>query len=241
MESSEYKKMDEMEKDHWWFVAKRNFLKVFIEKEVGNLKGLTVLDLGCGTGANMQMLIEMGAEVVGVDMSEFALKYCKEKKLDVVLGTAEKIPFEAGKFDLVLASDVLEHIENDANAVTEIKRVLRPQGVFISTVPAHQWLFSPHDSSLHHFRRYSRKQFFNLLKVEFNSIKTYWIHGLIFIPAMFQRSVMRLFRVKSSETAKTSKFLNKLFGYWYKMEYWFIKKDINLPVGLSLLGIVKKV
>ncbi len=74
------------------------------------------------------------------------------------------LPFRDGSFNVVMASDVLEHIESDGEAVAEIARVLRPGGSAILSVPAHGWLFSQHDTALQHFRRYSKRAVRELLE-----------------------------------------------------------------------------
>ena len=239
MNLDEYKKMAEMENSHWWFVAKRNFLKFFIKNNFAEIKGLKVLDIGCGTGAILQMLSDLGADAIGVDMSDEALKFCREKNLNVVLGKGESIPFEAGEFDLALASDVLEHVDDDAGAVREIERVLKPGGVLIATVPAHQWLFSAHDRSLHHRRRYSKNEFRKLLKKNFNEVNISWIHSAILIPAIIQRTLTKLIKFKDSGISGNI-YLNKIVGHWYRLELAIVEKYNNLPFGLSLIGVAKK-
>ena len=239
MEPSEYIKMAEMEDTHWWFVAKRNILKLFIKKNIGEIKGLKVIDIGCGTGAILQMISDLGADAVGVDMSHEALKFCREKNLNVVLGKGESIPFESGRFDLVLASDVLEHVDDDAGAMREIERILKPGGVFIATVPAHQWLFSAHDHLLHHRRRYSKNEFRKLLENNFEDVKISWIHSAILIPAIVQRTLTKFIKFKDSGTSGNA-YLNKVMGLWYRIELAIIEKYNKSLFGLSLIGVARK-
>ncbi len=232
--------MDELEKNHWWFVAKRTFLRLAIDREVGDVSKKKVLDVGCGTGGVMQMLNELGAECEGVDVSEKALEYCRKKNLKVVQGDGIKLPYADNTFDLVISSDVLEHIEKDFEAVAEVKRVLKPGGVIIATVPAHQRLFSYHDIALHHVRRYSKKQFFDLLSGSFSKTNIAWIHSAILVPAIIQRMVFKIAGKTDSDVKINSRPINIVLGFWYKVETFIYKLFKGLPFGLSLIGVARK-
>lgn len=240
MEIEEYKKMDELESKHWWFVSKREFLRITIDRFVGKLKGKKVLDVGCGTGGVLQMLEGLGAEAEGVDVSQAALEYCRHKNLKVTLGDGAKLPYPDSVFDLVISSDVLEHIENDVTAVAEIKRVLKPGGVLIATVPAHQKLFSYHDVALHHARRYSKKQFIDLLAKSFPEVNVTWIHSALLIPAAVQRVIFRYIGKKDSDVKMNNPIINRILSIWYVVEFSIYRIFKRLPFGLSLIGAARK-
>lgn len=240
MEVAEYEKMDKLEADHWWFKAKREFLKVALNKYTKQLG--QALDVGCGTGAVLKMLEQAGWQARGVDMSPDAIKYCEAKNLSVNIGFADKINFPDDTFDLVIASDVLEHLENDAAAVKEIRRVLKPGGIFIVTVPAHQFLFSYHDAALHHFRRYSKNDFKKLLSGQLKIIKVSWVHSLILLPAILLRLISKFLKRPGSrsDVVDTGKLINKVMGAWYIVELWIFRKTLHLPFGLTLIAVTKK-
>ena len=144
--------MRRLEDAYWWFVGRRTLALGLLED--ATVPRTRVLDLGCGTGA---VLATLGWrwEAVGLDMSDQALGYCRERGIDALaLGRGEQIPFASGVFDAVVALDVFEHIEDDAAALREAYRVLRPGGVLILSVPAFMSLWGPHDVALMHFRRY---------------------------------------------------------------------------------------
>jgi ubiquinone/menaquinone biosynthesis C-methylase UbiE len=243
MELEEYKKMDALETNHWWFVAKRKFLRIVcdIYYPPADRKNLHVLDVGCGTGAIMKEMTTQGfGVVVGIDMSEEALKYCKEKQLQAVQGFADKIPYPDNTFDLVIASDVLEHLQDDARAVQEIYRILKPGGRLIATVPAHQFLWSYHDEALHHVRRYTKNSFAALFKNHFEHSWVSWIHMVILIPACLKRLVMRTKNKKESDVQSNNAMLNACMSVIYFFELTFFRVIRWLPFGLSLLGVAKK-
>ncbi|HZG53808.1 MAG TPA: class I SAM-dependent methyltransferase, partial [Pyrinomonadaceae bacterium] len=159
MERHTYAIMYEVEGSHWWFAGRRRILESFIRSIVAalNLQGRArprILDVGCGTGANLEMLAQFG-EAEGVDVSEDALAFCRARGLgQVKLGAAEQLPYADASFDLVTALDVVEHLDDDAAGLREMRRVLRPGGRALLFVPAFMWLWGVQDDVSHHRRRY---------------------------------------------------------------------------------------
>ena len=115
-------------------------------------------DAGCGTGRNLQEFGALGA-AQGVDNSPEAIDFCRRRGIQGVReGQIEQLPFADGSFDLVLATDVLEHLADDRVALRELHRVAAPGGRLLATVPAYRWLWSQHDDEHHHFRRYTLRR-----------------------------------------------------------------------------------
>ena len=129
MQQHTYAIMYEVEGAHWWFAGRRRILESFLARIVPTLpvvKGERprILDVGCGTGANLEMLARFG-EAEGVDVSEEALAFCRARGLTQVrLGAAEALPYEDATFDLVTALDVVEHLDDDTQGLSEMRRVL---------------------------------------------------------------------------------------------------------------------
>ena len=160
MHSHHYPLLYKVEESHWWYVGRRKLLSTFvadIRNESG--KDLAILDVGCGTGANLKMLNDFGT-TEGVDISEQALEFCRERGLNQVRqGAVESLPYPDESFDLVTALDVLEHLDDDAAGLKEIYRVLRPHGYALFFVPAFMFLWGVQDDVSNHRRRYSKQQF----------------------------------------------------------------------------------
>ena len=112
MQAHHYPILYEVEESHWWYVGRRQIIQSLVEKIRARLgtPHPHILDVGCGTGANLKMLAAHG-RAEGVDISTQAIEFCRERGLDSVkLGAAEQLPYDDGSFDLVTALDVIELI-----------------------------------------------------------------------------------------------------------------------------------
>lgn len=241
MEKSEYARMEAVEANHWWFKAKRQYVAQALAWFGPATAGAKVLDVGCGTGAVMEQMKSLGYEAYGVDMSADALHYCEAKELAVTLGTAENIAYPDANFDVVLALDVLEHVPDHAAAMREIARVLKPGGIFVSTVPAHPWLFSYHDVALHHVRRYRRAEFKKILETALTVEWVSWIHAVILVPATLRRLLVKKAGASGeSDVQPAGTAITAVFTALYALERLWWRCWRRLPFGLSLIAVAKK-
>lgn len=168
--------MHVLETNYWWFAGRRQIVGALLH-EAGRRAPLEkLLDIGCGTGANLPMLREHSPHVVAMDFSPLALQFARSHigaaDVSLVRADGHHLPLADGTFDAVTMLDVLEHLENDAVTLREVHRVLKaPQngqkgGAFVFSVPAYQKLWSVHDEALHHFRRYEYRGLQKLLREE---------------------------------------------------------------------------
>lgn len=157
MEEWRYRELYELEDRHWWFRGRRRMIWALLHR-AGVTAASRVLDAGCGTGRNLVEFGRLGAGE-GVDFSPDAVDFCRRRGLaGVRRAPLEELPFEDGRFDLILATDVIEHLDDDRRALTELRRVAAPGAHLVITVPAYQRLWSQHDASMHHRRRYTAGQ-----------------------------------------------------------------------------------
>lgn len=174
----------QLEKTHWWFVVRRELMKSFIAK-LGIPRETPVLEIGTSTGTNLRLLGEIGmARVIGLDMSEDAIRWCKEKGHgEVRLGDVCNLPFPDQTFGLIFAPDIIEHVDDDVLAMTEIFRVLNTGGFVILTVPAFQSLWGLQDEVAHHKRRYRMEQLLRFVRrIRFMMEQGFPFEFLPFIP-----------------------------------------------------------
>jgi SAM-dependent methyltransferase len=226
----------EMEDRHWWFRSRRRVLWALVQRaEVG--PSPRILDAGCGTGRNLAEFSRLGP-AEGIDLSPQAVQYCRRRGLDGVReGVIEELPFEDDRFDLIFATDVIEHLPDDGRALDELRRVAAPGARLIITVPAYNWLWSHHDDSYHHYRRYTRP----LLRSRAAdrgwqpTLATYFYSTLL--PPVAAVRVLQ--RMRSGGNGKSDLELSPgALNRWLELpgrgEAELIKRGVALPAGVSL-------
>jgi SAM-dependent methyltransferase len=246
MQQHTYSIMYEVEGTHWWFAGRRRILESFLERIIADLKikdrPPRILDVGCGTGANLEMLSRFG-EAEGVDVSEDALAFCHARGLERVrLGAAEQLPYEDGSFDLVTALDVVEHLDDDAAGLREMRRVLRPDGRALFFVPAFMFLWGVQDDISHHRRRYRLPQLLKTVRAAgFEIERATYANITFFAPILLGRALMRVTGLRpASENNITVSSLNGLFGRLLGAESVLLRRA-NLPFGVSALCVARRV
>jgi len=231
-----------VEETHWWFVGRR---RLFARELAAISPSLNprVLDIGTGAGSNLRMLRDLGyRNVVGLDASDSAIDFCAIKGFDTVhKGDICNMPFGDGSMDLILATDVIEHVDADARAVREIERVLAPGGTALLTVPAFQCLWGLQDEKAFHKRRYRLREFERLLRASgLGLVKRYYFNYLLFGPLWLARKLFRIFNVSpASEGEINTRFLNALFGGIFAVDT-ATAGLIKPPFGVSILAVVAK-
>ena len=152
MDPNEIRKLAALEDTHWWYRERRYLLA----RQIRTMQPGHALDIGAAAGGNTRVLRECGWDAMALEYSEDGAQIARERGLPVVRADALTLPFPDGSLDLVVAFDVLEHIEDDNRAVREICRVLRPGSNALIAVPADPRLWSAHDDAVGHVRRYTR-------------------------------------------------------------------------------------
>ena len=242
MKEHTYPIMFRVEQAHWWYTGRRKILAGFVEQICRQVtdRRPRILDVGCGTGANLLMLSEYG-EAEGVDISEDALAFCRERGLDKVrLGAGEQLPYDDGTFDLVTAFDVVEHMDDDLAGLREMRRVLRPGGRVLLFVPTFMFLWGLQDDVSNHRRRYRLPQLRRVLEqAGFEIERTSYANITFFLPILAMRQLMRLTGVKAeSENDINVTALNGVLGSVLGAESWLLK-FMNLPFGVSGLCVAR--
>lgn len=242
MKEHTYPIMFRVEQAHWWYTGRRKILAGFVEEICRNVtdRRPRILDVGCGTGANLLMLSEYG-EAEGVDIAEDALAFCRERGLDKVrLGAGEELPYEDGTFDLVTAFDVVEHMDDDLAGLREMRRVLRPGGRVLLFVPTFMFLWGLQDDVSNHRRRYRLPELRRVLEqAGFEIERTTYANITFFFPILVMRQLMRVTGIKTdSENNINVTALNGVLGSVLGAESWFLR-FMNLPFGVSGLCVAR--
>jgi len=164
LETDEIRKLAALEGTHWWYRERRALLARALRRlaKAGRPPG-TALDIGAAGGGNTRVLRERGWRAVAVEYNADGAELTRQRGLDVVRADARCLPFSSASLDLVVAFDVLEHIEDDDVAAAEIRRVLRPGASALIAVPCDMRLWSAHDEAVGHVRRYDRPGLLRLM------------------------------------------------------------------------------
>jgi SAM-dependent methyltransferase len=155
VEVEEYARIAAVEDDHWWYRNTRALAADLLEQWLHD--GPRILDAGCGPGGNGAWLATHG-DVVGVDLSADALAFVRARRPTTrpVRARVEALPFADGAYDVVVGLTILYTVPDDARAVAELARVLRPGGALLLVEPAFTALGRAHDATVHGRRRYRR-------------------------------------------------------------------------------------
>lgn len=231
-----------VEATHWWFVGRRRLFAREIAR-LGLRSDSRVSDIGTGTGSGLRMLRDVGfTHVKGVDASDDAIRHCAEKGLGPVeRGSICAIPFPDASQDLVLATDVIEHVDDDELAVREISRVLAPQGIVLLTVPTFQSLWGLQDKRAHHKRRYRLRRVLELIEMAgLTPLRAYYFNYLLFVPIWFARRILDILKVDlKSENEINSPIVNKLLTWVFRFDC-MTAPAIRPPFGVSALVVARR-
>jgi SAM-dependent methyltransferase len=158
MDRIAYETFARLEHTHFWFVSRRRIFFDLLDRALQGRTDLRVLEIGCGAGGMLGPLQRYGT-VHGLDVDRECVAFCRQRGFERVLcGSGYELPFQDASFDLVALFDTMEHIPDEARALAEVRRVLRPGGIVFVSVPAYQWLWSQNDRIAHHHRRYTRSR-----------------------------------------------------------------------------------
>ena len=241
MEKTSYDIEWEVESFHWWFVVRRKLLKSILSSTPLPLKFMT-LDIGCGAGSNLRALGSTGFNVIGLDRSIYALSLAKRKlQLPLINGDLNMLPIRPESVGLIIAMDIIEHLENDVNGIHECFQALKRGGILVLTVPAFKWLWGIQDLVTRHKRRYTRKEILNQLTLEgFELLKSSYFNFFLFFPILLARRITHVLGLKiRSENEINSPLLNSLLEGIFSLEP-HILEHFSFPFGVSILCIARK-
>jgi SAM-dependent methyltransferase len=243
MEDAYEKKYHELEENHFWHKARRNYILQLLKE---SSKDLSVLDIGCSSGILLNELVEIGFNInslYGIDISPNAVQQSKENGIqNSFLMDASYIDLKK-EFDIIIASDCLEHLEYDEKALNNWHEILKPGGSLYVFVPAFMILWNAHDLANKHFRRYTMKTLKEkLYESGFEINKSSYWNFFLFLPILIVRLISKL---KTSKTQRSTGDLDKipkfnnLFLNLINFENRLLKY-INFPFGVSAYCIAKR-
>jgi SAM-dependent methyltransferase len=242
METAHELHTHQVEDDHWWYRGRRRVLSRVIDG-LDLPPRAKILDAGCGSGRNMVEMARYG-EVTGIELSPASVAVARARNVgDVVEGSVEELPFDDDSFDFAVCLDVIEHLDDDLRTLRELRRVIRPGGRLLVTVPAYPSLWSSHDVVNHHRRRYTRASLLAVTReAGWETTYTTNFNALLLPAAMAYRWWERLSRQplgeRSSDLERTPAWLNTTLRMPLQAEGALIGHGGHIPFGLSLLVVL---
>jgi SAM-dependent methyltransferase len=242
MDTNFEQKYHQFEKSHWWLLKRRELIVQWISKFP---KDVAILDIGCSSGVLLTDLKNRGyCKLHGIDVSGNAVALAREhghRSAQVMDGG--NVTFEDESFDVVIASDCLEHIEDDKRALYHWHRILKPGGTLILFVPAFMFLWSTHDVVNHHRKRYSNRELVNLAQSAGFKIerKGFW-NFFLFPGIALIRLLLFLLPNSSNQDYKLnqpSAFINSVLANIITVENRLLR-HVDLPIGISTYVVVRK-
>src|SRR5262245_38113137 len=248
MDTQLYRRFYEIEDWYWWCVGTRRIFFELIERS--GVRG-RALDVGCGTGAILTEFPPGWSVVAGCDYSPEALAFCQARRLQqLVRSTGVELPFATGAFDLVMAIDVIEHLDDDAGCVREMARICRSGGYVLVHVPAFEILWTDKDDVNHHRRRYRLRAINALVERCGLVVETaFHLNTLIFPIALLRAAEQKLrWSVMQKPPASVAgidhlynvpQWVNRMMLGVMTFEHWLFGRSAP-PVGMSLVCLARK-
>jgi SAM-dependent methyltransferase len=235
------------EASHFWFRGFRRFASVFLTEAAAAYPRPRILDCGCGTGINFQMLERFGRPF-GFDLNRLALTFARRSgHTRIARASATDIPFGDASFDIVTSFDVLYTLPDAAEkaAVAEMHRVLRPGGTLVANVAALEILSGDHSVLAEEVRRYNRRRLRAVLETAgFRVRRLTYTNATLFPVMLAVRTLQRAVGLAPPEKAHREISvppapLNALLSSLLALEARAIRR-VNMPFGSSLLCLAVK-
>lgn len=249
-ENSELYNLEEvynLEDNYWWFMAKRHLLVKTVKSLVKNLNSdARLLDGGCGTGASLKEIQNL-LSAIGIEKYYDGIQFCKRRGIgNLVNAELEHLPFKQEAFEVVLAMDILEHVDDDVEVLREISRVSKEGAILIIHVPAFMFLWCDHDVAVDHKRRYTATQLVERLKsanLKIKSIRyrlcSFFILGIIKKYYIMLKKLIKRDAAIKTYRPRVGRLLNYVLYTIVKIED-YLSNFIRVPFGSSIICIAEK-
>lgn len=236
------KKYHQIAKTHWWLLNRRALIVEWLSRFH---RDAMILDIGCSSGVLLSDLKSQGFHrLYGIDVSESAIALAREHGHDAVQVMDGSSPdFNPGTFDVIIASDCLEHIEQDTVALDNWRRLLKPGGTLIVFVPAYMFLWSAHDVENHHCRRYSSRQLVARATSAGFDIKRKGFWNFFLFPGIallrFYEWLIPKKTKRMSDLYQPPRLVNNALAKLIHFENLLLRY-IDLPIGISTFVVAQK-
>jgi len=241
MDRAVFDRMAELDQQHWWFTARRRILAEVIRRIVRPPTAARILELGCGTGHNLDMLGAFGT-VEASELDDHARELAAKRLGRAIEAAAlpDLSRFPADSYDMIALLDVLEHVVDDKGSLAAIFTRLKPGGALLLTVPANPWMWSAHDVAHHHHRRYRKTDLAALARAAGYEIDLLSPFNTMLFPLIAGVRVLNKVRGHdSADDALPAKPVNSVLDRLFGFEAGLIGR-LPFPFGVSLVAVLRR-
>lgn len=241
MDREIYARMREVEDRHWWFRGRRSIVTQTLA-DLGLPRDPLILDAGCGTGGNLELLSAFGA-TTGMEADDEALTFASKRGVATVLKghLPDGMPAFGQQFDLVVLLDVLEHIDSDRESLAALRSVMKSGAHVLITVPAFAFLWSKHDEIHHHKRRYVKSTLRSAIEAAgLKTIQMTYFNTVLFPLIAAVRLKERYLPPQDvmGELSVPGAAVNGALASILRFECGMLRR-MSLPFGVSLLAVAR--
>jgi SAM-dependent methyltransferase len=239
MDQAVYERMKAIDGHHWWFVARRQIVDALMVSHMMRGRPLRILEVGCGTGSNIALLERYG-QVDALEPDDGARAFAAERTGKTIHGgfLPDGVELEDGAYDAIVLLDVLEHIAEDSQTLSLLRRKLAPGGRLLVTVPAMPWLWSAHDVAHHHHRRYTTKGLTAVMQgAGFHVRHSSHFNSLLFPLIVTARALGKLFHREGGDDAVPAGPVNAVLRAVFASErHWVSRAAVPWGVSLAMVA-----
>jgi SAM-dependent methyltransferase len=235
MDRAVFDRMAKIDNEHWWFAARRDIIARLIERQAEVRRPLRILEVGCGTGSNLELLQRYG-QVDAIEPDDPARALASQRSGVAVKGglLPDGVKLDDGAYDLIVLLDVLEHIPDDKGTLAALRSKLAPRGKLMVTVPAAPWMWSAHDLAHHHHRRYTARSLTEVFQLAGFRVRYRSHFNTVLFPVIAAARIAgKLLGRGGGDDAIPPKPLNRLLRSLFASERHLVGRAA-LPFGVSL-------
>jgi SAM-dependent methyltransferase len=238
-------KYGDWEQWHWWFRGRRKIIEKVLRRKLAGPGPRRLLSVGCGPAEGLEWLLPFagpGGKVFGLDLEPQHAQSIPEQ-IEFVVGRVERTPLTDSYFDVILALDVFEHLDDDQAALREAVRLLKPGGLLLLTVPALPSLWGRQDIASEHRRRYTKQSLSDLLdQVQWSDCQIDYFNTFLFPLALTVRWSRRALGLASCSRSDFEDnrpgVINEVLAWIFSAERHLINR-VAMPIGVSLSATCK--
>ena len=233
-------KYPDLERDHFWWATRRALVTQLVE-EISGPNPIRILDVGCGSGMTASALVPLGASVVGVDLETHGHLHVPAE-VELIEGDYLTLAGGLGTFEVVLALDSIEHFADEPEVISALAGNVAPGGHLITTVPAYRFLWSSHDDTNMHYRRYTARRLRAALAVSGLEVKRIgYVFAALTLPKLLLSTWERISGKQAPAGTEVGGSANSIAASYFELETHVAKRRRNfLPFGTSVVAVARR-